>query len=235
MAERPCLFLLPGLLCDATVFDAQVRSFSQRYDVRAPDFFGFDSLTEMAEMVLAHAPPRFSLAGFSMGGRVALEIMRLGRERVERLCLFDTGIHSAQPGEAEKRQVLVDLAYREGMQALAARWLPPMLHPSRRSDPAFIEPLTRMVMRATPAIHEGQIRALLNRPDASSQLARIDCPTLVLCGRQDEWSRPEAHRAIAKEISGSDLVILEGSGHFVSVEQPLAFSNALRAWLTKSV
>ena len=117
---KSAVYLLPGLLSDEAVWRAQERRLSATHDVRVPRFFGFSSLTDMARAVLAEAPERFALAGHSMGGRVALEIVRLAPGRVERLALLNTGIHGVREGEAERRQVLVDLAYRDGMAALAA-------------------------------------------------------------------------------------------------------------------
>jgi pimeloyl-ACP methyl ester carboxylesterase len=231
MQNRPVLYMLPGLLCDETVFAPQVAGLLDAIDVRVANFLGMDSLTDMAEHVLDIAPHRFSIAGFSMGGRVAFQIMAMAPERIERFCAFDTGVGPKAEGEEIKRQAIVDLAYREGMGALAAAWLPPMLHPARRIDAAFMEPLTAMVLRATPEIHEKQIRALVNRPDARPVLPTISCPTLIACGRQDEWSPVAQHEAMAAAIPGARLEVFENCGHFLPVEQPEAFNAALLDWM----
>ena len=228
MANRPTLFLLPGLLCDAYTYAYQARALADEYDVRVLDFFGLDSMTAMAEHVLAHAPERFSICGFSMGGRVAMQILRLAPHRIERLCLLDTGVTPAAPGEAEKRQVLVDLANTQGMQALTDAWLPPMLHPARRNDPSIVGPLTQMIHRASPEIFAGQIRALRGRPAARPLLPMINFPTIVAVGRQDEWSTVAQHEEIARAIPGAKLVVVEDSGHFVPVEQPEVLTGILR-------
>lgn len=229
---RPVLYMLPGLLCDETVFAPQVAGLSDICDVRIPKFLGLDSFDAMARRVLEGAPERFSVAGFSMGGRVAFHLASLASERIERFCAFDTGAGPLAEGELAKREAVIDLAHREGMAALAAAWLPPMLHENRRSDPAFIEPLTAMVLRATPEQHEKQIRALINRPDARPVLPTIKCPTLIACGRQDAWSPPAAHEAIAAAIPSAKLVVIEDSGHFLPLEQPGAFNQALRDWIS---
>lgn len=231
MQNRPVLYMLPGLLCDETVFAPQIAGLSDSVDVRCPNFLGMDSLVDMAQHVLDIAPQRFSIAGFSMGGRVAFQIMAMAPERIERFCAFDTGAGPKAEGEEIKRQTIVDLAYREGMGALAAAWLPPMLHPARRVDPAFMEPLTAMVLRATPEMHERQIRALVNRPDARPVLPTISCPTLIACGREDEWSPVAQHEAMAAAIPGARLEVFENCGHFLPVEQPEAFNAALRDWM----
>jgi len=228
---KPTLFLLPGLLCDATVWAHQAAALGSIAAVRIADFRGFDSLTEMARAVLASAPERFAVAGHSMGARAALEVVRLAPERVTRLALLDTGTHPLRPGEAEKRQDLVDLANREGMAALAARWLPPMVHPARAADETLMVPLRAMVLRMTPAIHERQIRALLQRPDAEAVLATIRCPVLVGVGRQDAWSPPSQHESIVAAVAQARLVVFEDSGHMAPLEAPEAVTAALRAWL----
>jgi pimeloyl-ACP methyl ester carboxylesterase len=185
----------------------------------------------MAEKVFDHAPDKFSVCGFSMGGRVALRMMAMAPRRIERLCLLDTAASAAAPDEATKRHQLVELAYDRGMKALSDVWLPPMLHPDHRKDPAIAGPLTEMVCRATPGIFAGQIRALLGRPDATPLLPKIKCPTLVAVGRQDEWSNVAIHQEMAAAIPGARLEIIEDSGHFTPVEQPAVLTAALRRWM----
>jgi pimeloyl-ACP methyl ester carboxylesterase len=227
VSDRPTLYLLCGLLCDAYTFDRQKAALSGRYDVRVVDFFGLESMDSMARKVLDDAPPRFSVCGFSMGGRVALKIMALAPERVDRLMLLDTGVGPVVPGEAGKRQVLIDLAFDKGVAALRDSWLPPMLHPDRQSDPAFTGPLGAMIERASPEIFRKQQQALLGRPDATPVLSTIRCPTYVVVGRQDLWSNVAQHEAFAKLIPGAKLVVIEDSGHFVPVEQPEALTKVL--------
>jgi pimeloyl-ACP methyl ester carboxylesterase len=222
------VYLLPGLLCDDFVWRHQKAALSGTGEVRIPEFRRFSSLASMAEHVLEDAPRAFALAGHSMGGRVALEIYRLAPERVERLALLDTAAHPAAPGEEDKRQELVDLAKREGMGALAARWLPPMLHPHHSG---LYDELAAMVKRATPESFENQQRALLARPDARPVLLRVDCPALVLCGREDAWSPVRQHEEMTAAIRGARLVVIEECGHMSTVEQPAAVTAALRDWL----
>ena len=228
---RPVLYLLPGLLCDETVFAPQVEALAGVCEVRIPSFRGLDSFDAMARAVLDAAPPRFSIAGFSMGGRVAFHLASIAPERIERFCAFDTGVVPASEAELPKRQALVDLANTQGMAALVAAWLPPMLHEARRNDDAFTAPLKDMVMRFSPQDHEKQIRALIHRPDMRPVLPTIACPTLIACGAQDGFSPPADHQAIAAAIPGARLVVIEESGHFLPVEQPAKFNEALQAWL----
>jgi pimeloyl-ACP methyl ester carboxylesterase len=227
MSQKDTLYLLCGLLCDAYTFHAQKEALSRKYDVRVIDFFGLDSMEAMARKVLDEAPARFSVCGFSMGGRVALKIMELAPERVQRLCLLDTGVGPVVDGEQAKRQKLIDLAREKGNAALIETWLPPMLHPDRQKDPRFIGPLGEMICRASPEIFARQQHALLTRPDARPLLPKIRIPTYVVVGRQDAWSTVEQHEAFAREIAGAKLVVIEDSGHFVPVEQPEKLSAVL--------
>jgi pimeloyl-ACP methyl ester carboxylesterase len=233
VSDLATLCLLPGLLCDATVWVDQLSAFRDSATVVIPDFHGLDSITGMAERVLAQTSGPISVAGHSMGGRVALEVLRLAPERVERLALLDTGFHPAGAAEPAQRQVLVDLANEEGMSALVRQWLPPMVHPDRLSDEALMQPLRDMIHRASPEIYEKQIHALLHRPDATGQLPAIACPTAVLCGRQDAWSPLDRHIEMARIIPGAELTIVEECGHMSTVERPEIVTEALRSWLAQ--
>ena len=228
---RPVVYLLPGLLCDEAVWRSQAKQLQETRDVRVPHFFGFSSLPDMARAVLAEAPARFALAGHSMGGRVALEIMRQAPERVERLALLNTGIHEAGEGEAERRQVLVDLAFAKGMEALAAAWAPPMVAPRRSGDAVLMGDIAAMVSRASPEIFRGQIQALLSRPVVRDLLGTIRCPVAVIGARQDGWSPYTQHQEIASLIAGAKLTCIEDCGHMSPLEQPAAVTEALACWL----
>ncbi len=223
--------LLPGLLCDASVWAHQAAALAPHADVAIADFSSQDSLIAMAQAALALREGPIVVIGHSMGARVAFEMVRLAPQRVVRLAVLDTGAHPRREGEEASRQALLDLADEKGMGALADRWLPPMVHEARVGDAALMEPLRAMVMRATPAQHHRQIKALLERPDARPLLPTIACPTLVMVGRQDRWSPLAQHEEIAAAIPGARLVVIEDSGHMCTVEQPGQVTNALLAWL----
>ena len=224
---RPRIVFLPGLLCDAAVFATQVAALAPHAEVDVADFRDCDSIGAMAAKALAVFDGPVSLVGFSMGGRAALECVRLASERIERLVLMDTGATPARDGEAAGRLELVDLAHHRGMTALAARWLPPMVHADRESDPALVRPITAMVERMSPTIFARQIRALLGRPDARAVLDAIRCPTLVVVGRQDRWSPLAQNRKLAETIPGARLAVIEDCGHFSPVERPEAVARVL--------
>ena len=231
MPDRTTLCLLPGLLCDAVVWTSQRATLADPAETYIPDFMGLDSFGAMARKVLDETRGALSVAGHSMGGRVAFEIWRLAPERLARLALLSTGFHGPHPGEASRRMALVELAYAQGMDAVADLWLPPMVHPDRLNDAELMAPLRAMVRRATPEAFEGQQRAGLHRPDATAYLPRIACPTLVLCGRQDGWSPVPQHEVMARTIPGAALRLIEHCGHMATVERPAEVTAALQAWL----
>ncbi|MEP6785303.1 MAG: alpha/beta hydrolase [Sphingomonadales bacterium] len=225
------LVLLPGLLCDARIFAAQVACFP---DAVAVDGFGtLRSIADMAVRALAAAPGRIALLGHSMGARVALEAWRLAPERIDRLALVSTGVHLPRAGEAEKRFTLRDLGRSDGAEALVDRWLPPMVAPSRIGDDALNQPLRAMCVDAGVDAYAAQIEALLDRPEAESVLPTIDCPTLVMVGREDAWSPPAQHVAIAAAVPDAELVVVEGVGHMLPAEAPNEFNAAIADWLSR--
>ena len=232
MPASPTLCLLPGLLCDATVWAPQVTALAGKGEVHVADLWGPDSFAVMAEKVLAETRGPLAVVGHSMGARVAFEMWRLAPGRILRLALLSTGFHPPGPAEEPKRMALVKVAYEQGMAAVADRWLPPMVHPGRVDDDALMAPLRAMVCRATPEIFEGQQRAGLSRPDVGPYLDKIACPTLILVGRQDAWSPPAQHEEMARRIRGSELVLVEHAGHMVTVEQPAPVNRALLEWIT---
>lgn len=230
------LMLLPGLNCDAAVWAPQVAALKDQARCVIPAWGLRDSLTTMAEQVLAEAPTeRFSVAGHSMGGRVALEVFRLAPQRVERLALLSTGTHPLAVGEAgEKeragRMLLLEIARAQGMRAMGQQWARGMVHRDRLDTPLF-EHVLDMLARGSAEQYAAQIKALLNRPDAGPLLPTIACPTLVLTGREDAWSGPAQHEAMAAAIPNATLAIIEHCGHMCTLEQPQAVNEALAAWL----
>jgi pimeloyl-ACP methyl ester carboxylesterase len=233
---KTSLILVPGLLCDEAVWAHQSEALARIADVQIAVNGARDSLVAMAEAIIAQAPPRFALAGHSMGGRVALEVIRRVPERVMALALLDTGHQALAVGEAGEREVagrlaLVDKARRQGMRAMGWEWLQGMVYPSRLSDAVLVNAILDMIERKTPELYAAQTRALIGRPDATALLAKIRCPTLVLCGQEDAWSPPRRHEEMRDMIPGSALTVVPYCGHMSPMEQPAAVSEALRAWL----
>jgi pimeloyl-ACP methyl ester carboxylesterase len=233
---KKSLLLVPGLLCDDAVWASQTAGLADIAAVHVANNGESDSLGALAESIIAHAPPRFALAGHSMGGRIALEVARRVPERLMGLALLDTGYEALAPGqagerEAEGRHALLALARREGMRAMARTWVQGMVHPARLTDAELVGPILDMFERRTPDLFAMQIKALLGRPDATAVLPTLRCPTLVLCGREDVWAPPPRHDAMAKMIRHSTLEIIPDCGHMAPMERPRAVNEALRGWL----
>lgn len=227
----PTLILIPGLLSDRTVWEPVVTRFAPRIEVSVADLSTQDSITGMARDTLAASEGPVIVAGHSMGARVALEMVRLAPERVVKLALFDTGFHPRNTTEEPRRRELVELAYTRGMAALAERWLQPMVHEDRHGDRDLMGALTDMVERMTPELHERQIRALLNRPDARPTLAAVTCPLLIAVGRQDQWSPLAQHEEMKVLVPHAELVVIEDAGHFAPIERPEATIAALERFM----
>lgn len=235
--SKPCIVFLPGLLCDEVVWQEQRKALSFADNI-IPSYEHAASIEDMAHLVLSEVgAQRFSLAGHSMGGRVALEIARMAPQRVERLALLDTGMEAIATGEAgaserAKRMALLRKARDHGMREMGTQWARGMVHPGRLDTPLFEEVLD-MVARFTPAIFSAQINALLGRPDATGVLQSLNCPTLLVCGRQDLWSPLSRHERMQELCPRAELVVIEDSGHMSTMEQPEQVSKALADWMLR--
>ena len=230
------IVLVPGLMCDAAVWREQAAALAAIGDVIIADHADSDSLGGMAERILANAPSSFALAGHSMGGRVALEVIARAPQRVRRLALLDTGFEALAPGEAGERERagrlrLLAMARAEGMRRMAEDWARGMVHPARLADAPLMESIHAMIARSSAQIFECQINALLNRPDRTALLGDIGIPTLVLCGHEDAWSPLARHEDMARRIRGSRLVDVPDCGHMCTMERPEAVGRALLQWL----
>lgn len=227
--------LLPGLVCDAAVWAHARAALETRAPVMVADHGLLDSLGAMADTLLRAAPARFALAGHSMGGRVALEILRRAPERVAALALLDTGVQPLAAGEAGERETagrteLLQVARERGMAAMARRWVQGMVWAPRLLDDALIGSIVDMFARRSADTFAAQIRALLARPDAAGLLGGIRCPTLVLCGEQDGWAPAARHVDMAAQIPGAQLVLVAECGHMCTMERPEAVTRALLDW-----
>ena len=197
-----------------------------------------DSILAMAEAVLRWAPPTFALAGHSMGGRVAFQILRLAPDRVTKVALLNTGsdaVRPARPGKPKNagRRELLAMARSQGMRAMTVEWLKGMLPPYRQDDTPLVEEIIGMFERKSPDLFEIQMLALLGRPNATPLLPEIQCPALVLTGRDDAWSPPARHLDMAQLIPKSELVLIPKCGHMSTMERPEEVTAAMRAWLAR--
>lgn len=235
MKSKPTLYLLPGLLCDATVWQHQHDNLTDLVDIHIANFRGMDALSTMAQSVIDQAPEQFLLAGHSMGGRVAMQIVDAVPERVNKLALLDTAVQPVAEGEAERRQGFIEIAEKRGMHALAVAWGTPMVHPDRQADMQFMNRIYAMVGRYSIDEFKGQVKALLKRPGAAPFLKKAPAETIVICGREDLWSPWQQHMEFAKLIpTEPEVIILENCGHMSTMELPTTVTEKMRQWLKRS-
>ena len=238
--SREHLILIPGIVCDRTVWEPQIAALADLADVSVAEHDASDSLEALAETLLRHAPERFALAGHSMGGRVALEVMRRAPQRIAKLALMDTGFEARSGGEAGATEAagryrLLEIARTQGMRVMGAQWVQKMIHPDRRNDAHLITTILDMIERVPAQKYAAQIRALLHRQEALSVLTQIRCPTLILCGREDAWSPLQRHEQMNALIPGSTLAVIEHCGHMSTLERGEAVARAMREWMKEEV
>jgi pimeloyl-ACP methyl ester carboxylesterase len=233
LPRRQPLLLLPGALCDAALFRHQIAGLSDIADVRVGDLTRDDSIAAMASRVLAAAPARFALAGLSLGGYVALEIIRRVPDRVTRLALLGT---TADPEQSAGDGAAGGPPRGSGATGRAMGSVGPMtsllVHPMRLGDRRLTVILNAMAERVGRKAFQRQQAASLHRADSRDDLAAIDCPVLLLAGRQDPIVPPAATEAMAKKIGGARITVIEECGHLSPLERPEAVTRALRDWLS---
>ena len=226
------LVLVPGLLCDAELWRAQVGALADVAEMWIPDHTRSDTMAGVARDVLAESPfEEFALAGLSMGGYISLEIMRQAPQRVRRLALLDTAARADTPEQTGKRHAFIELAERGKFRGVTETLMPLLVHPSRLADRPLIDAIKRMAENVGKEGFVRQQRAIMSRVDSRPLLATIACPTLVLCGRQDQLTPLERHEEMAAGIKGAKLEIIEGCGHVSTMEKPAEVNRALRQWL----
>lgn len=231
MAEKPTLILMPGLLCDAALWEHQKTHLSDLCDIKIASFTKGQSIAEFADAVLADAPKRFSLAGLSMGGYVAFEILRRCPERVERLALLDTSPHADTPEQSAFRREMMALVDDQGLDAVMDVFIKKLIATARLEDVDLVKRVRAMAARIGAEAYKRQQTALLARPDSVPGLGEISCPTVVIVGREDSLTPLAIAEKIAADIPTATLIEIEQCGHLATMEQPQALSAVLRYWL----
>jgi pimeloyl-ACP methyl ester carboxylesterase len=226
------LVFVPGLLCDELLWQPQVAALADLADCWVADPTRSDTMAEVAAGVLRDAPfEKFALAGLSMGGYVALEMVRQAKHRVLKLALLDTSARADTPEQLRKRRAFISLAERGRFLGVTDALLPMLVHPGRLADRELVATIKKMARNTGKEAFVREERAIMSRADSLPWLRTIACPTLVSCGRQDALTPLEHHEEMARAVAGSNLEIIEDCGHLSTLERPAEVNAALRRWL----
>lgn len=231
---KTTILFLPGLLCDAALWARQTAAFGADHTCVVADMTQDDTLGGMAERAMRTMPERFSLVGLSMGGYVAMEIMRRAPHRVERLALLDTSARADLADRIDIRKGLMARVEGGAFEAVINQHFQSFVHPSRLDEAPLMATIRASAMAVGPKAYVRQQNAILLRPDSRPDLGRISCPTLVLCGDTDALTPPELHHEMAAAIPGAEMVEVPACGHLAPLERPDAVNTALTDWLERA-
>jgi pimeloyl-ACP methyl ester carboxylesterase len=233
MASNLPLILVPGLLCSARLYSSQVTALWPCGQVAIADHRRDSDMAAIAARILADAPPRFALAGLSMGGYIAFAMLRQAPERIAKLALLDTSARPDLPEQTAGREKFIAMAEAGKLDEVAETLLPRFLHRNRAHDEPLKDEVRAMARETGAVAFVRQQKAIMTRPDSRPLLSSIRCPTLVLVGDADELTPPDLAKEIADGIPGARLTIVPDCGHLSTMEKPAAVNAALAAWLTQ--
>jgi pimeloyl-ACP methyl ester carboxylesterase len=234
MAEPIPILLIPGLLCSPRLYAEQIPQLWRLGPVTIADHTRDDSMSAIAQRILASAPSRFALVGLSMGGYISFEIMRQSPERVAKLALLDTSPRPDTPEQSEARRAQIALAKCGRLPEVLDTAFSQLVHPNHRGDERVRQLLYQMAAEVGVDGFVRQQMANIGRPDSRPGLGAIRCPTLVLVGDADVLTPPDRAAEIANGIAGARLVTVPESGHSSTVEQPEFVTQALLEFLQGS-
>jgi len=225
--------LVPGLLCTAEIFAPQLPVLWPHGPILIASTLEGHTIPQIADRILAVAPPRFALVGVSMGGYISLEILRQAKARVAKLALCDTSARADTPKQSRDRRAFVERARSEGFEPVVDAALSAILHPAHRADPKLRAVNLRMALAVGLEGMARQQEAIIARADSLALLPSIAVPTLVLVGDGDLLTPPSRAQEMAAAIPDAELVIVPESGHASTIEQPEAVNRALSRWLER--
>ncbi|MDH5798322.1 MAG: alpha/beta hydrolase [Paracoccaceae bacterium] len=225
------LVLLPGMMCDGRLFGPQIAALGLNRAMHLAPIGGHATTAELARDVLAHAPPRFALAGLSMGGIVAMEIIHQAPERVERLALLDTNPRAELPEVQARRAPQIEKAENGRLREVMRDEMKPNYLFEGPEKQRILDLCMDMAMDLGPKVFMRQSLALRDRPDRQETLRHLRVPTLLLCGAEDRLCPVERHHLLHDLIPGSRLEVVPNAAHLPTLEQPDATNAALARWL----
>jgi len=233
MQEPLPVLLVPGLLATPRLYADQIPALWRFGPVTVADHTRAETMTAIAQHILAVAPPRFALVGLSMGGYVAFEILRQAPNRVAKLALLDTAARPDTPEQSERRRRQIETAQGGRYGDIADLMFPILVHRARHGD-GDLKRLVRTMAEETGAeAFVRQQRAIMGRVDSRPDLGGIACPTLVLVGEGDELTPPDRAQEMEAGIAGSKLVVVPDCGHLSTLERPQPVTRALVEWMER--
>lgn len=231
MSSSLPLILVPGLACSPRIYAPQVPALWCSGEIILANHIRDNSMAGIAKRILDEAPPRFAVAGHSMGGYIALEIYRQAPERVARLGLLSTSPQPETPEQRERRNGWIAEVKAGGYRAVMERLFANFVHPKRTGDAALKQIVMDMAEDVGPDRFVGQLEAIMSRADFRPLLPTITCPTLVLTSDTDNMVPNKFSDELAEGIPGAKLVVIPDCGHLPQLEKPEAMTAALRDWL----
>lgn len=228
------LVLLPGMMCDARLFLPQIIALSSEISVQVAPMTQGETIEEIAQYVLASAPQTFALAGLSMGGIVAMEVLRRAPDRVSRLALMDTNCQSEMPNVAAAREPQIIGAKTGRLEEIMRLEMKPNYLAPGPQRIEVLNTVMEMALDLGPDVFIRQSRALQRRPDQQGTLRRAKTPTLILCGEHDALCPVRRHEFMAHLMPNAILEIIPEAGHLPTLEQPALLTQLLRRWLSAS-
>ena len=226
------VILLSGMMCDARLFAPQIAALSAIRPVMVAPLADGDTVAAMAAAILQYAPPRFALAGLSMGGIVAMEVIRQAPARVSRLALMDTNPLAEAPERAKMRDQQIVRVLGGALKAVIRDDMKPHYLAGGSDRRTILDLCMDMALALGPDIFARQSRALQTRPDQCETLRGVDVPTLILHGAEDRLCPAERHELMRDLVPGAILARIDDAGHLPTLEQPKPTNEALEKWLT---
>lgn len=227
------LLLLPGMMCDARLYGPQITAFSHERPIMTVPLNGHDTVEALAGDILDNAPPRFALAGLSMGGIVAMEVFRQAPERVTRLALLDTNPKAEVAAVAQKREPQMQKVRDGHLRAVMRDEMKPNYITDGLRTGEILDLCMAMAETLGEAVFLNQSRALQTRPDQQDVLRTVKVPTLILGGEDDVLCPVHRHELMHDLIPGSTLAVIKNAGHLPTLEQPDTTNEALAKWLNQ--
>ena len=225
------IILLPGLMCDQRLFQPQLELLSQERRVIFAKSFGFETIGDIASNILETAPKQFILAGLSMGGIVALELLRQSPKKINKLILMDTN-HKAEPEHISiKREHQIREVEKGNLQKVMIEEHIPNYLADGSTTCSIANLCLKMALQLGAKVFTQQSRALMSRIDQTTTLQNIEVPTMLICGKYDRLCDVGIHQKMHKLIKNSKFNIINDAGHLPTLESPTKTNRILKEWL----